>query len=88
MSSVITSLKVGAVALAWAELLHACAEKHGAANFSWHMAERGCAPRYVRDMAQRWRDEEFAPLEFADELETFAGTVEGMLDGAERAFPR
>jgi hypothetical protein len=29
------------VALAWAELLTECADDHGAANFSWHLAETG-----------------------------------------------
>jgi hypothetical protein len=77
------------VALAWAELLTECADDHGAANFSWHLAETGCAPATVRSMAQRWRDEEFVPREFADQLEAFALTVEGLLSpGAERAWPR
>lgn len=75
------------VAPVWVELLSACIN-HGASNFAWHMAERGCSPAVVHDMAQRWREEEFAPPSFADDIEAFAATVEGMLEGAERAWPR
>lgn len=76
------------VAERWAVLLVRVANQEEAPNFAWHMAERGCAPIIVRDMAQRWRNEEFQPPEFADELEAFAATIEGMLSpGAERAWP-
>lgn len=73
---------------AWIKLLSACVQ-HEAPNFAWHMAERGCAPYSVRDMARRWREEEFVPPGFADEIEAFAVAVERQLaEGADRAFPR
>jgi hypothetical protein len=63
------------VAPAWSELIRECAEEHGTPNFAWHMAERGCAPREVRGMARRWRDEQFEPAKFAAHLDLFADAV-------------
>lgn len=76
------------VAEQWAVLLVRVSNQHEAHNFAWNMAEHGCAPVAVRDMARRWRAEGFLPPDFADELDAFAAGVENLLqEGATRAWP-
>jgi hypothetical protein len=71
---------------AWAKLLVECAEEHGAPNFAWNLAERGLVPEEVRIMAERWREGEFDPPEFAGTLDLFADAVEEQSGTRKAAF--
>lgn len=74
------------VPVEWAKILTDCAVEQGSPNFAWNLAERGCIPEDIRIMAERWREDEFTPCEWADNLDLFADGVEELSGSRHRVF--
>lgn len=74
------------VASRWAALIVEAADQHEAWNFAWSMAEFGCVPENIRMLAERWREGELQPNDFANSLDLFADAVEEASGTRHRAF--